>query len=212
MICRGLRPRTYASGATLDASVVCTNDFSSAVSVSAILSGYDSSGSGFVGPGFSSKRPCPPCRCRKSREHDRGVAGPLRQVVSQCYRDRRRFIMSTASRAADPPDTPAPAAGSETSAVELRRFQPGLWEYRRTLVSGNSAKPQVSTVRKCADPSADIRKKIADLRKRNCQFTPLRRKQDHYLSSWICQTPKGAMRFHDVLKASDESSSEKRTM
>jgi len=47
-------------------------------------------------------------------------------------------------------------------------FQPGLWEYRRTLVSEKSAKPQVSTVRKCADPGADIREKMAALRKENC--------------------------------------------
>ena len=48
---------TYASGATLDGSVVCTNNFSSVVSVNAILSGYDSSGSGFVGGGFSDPIP-----------------------------------------------------------------------------------------------------------------------------------------------------------
>jgi len=116
------------------------------------------------------------------------------------------LITSTAARAADPPAAPAPAAGPETSAVELPRFQPGLWEYRRTLVSGKSAKPQVSTVRKCADPGADIREKIADLKKKNCQFTSLRRNQDHYISSWVCQTPRGAMRFRDVLTARDESS------
>ncbi len=115
-------------------------------------------------------------------------------------------ITSTAARATDPPAAPAPPATSETSAAELPRFQPGLWEYRRTLVSGKSAKPQVSTVRKCADPSADIREKIADLKKKNCQFAPLRRNQDHYLSSWVCQTPRGAMRFRDVLTATDDSS------
>ena len=108
------------------------------------------------------------------------------------------ILISTALRAADPPAAPAPAAGPETSAVELPRFQPGLWEYRRTLVNGKSAKPQVSTVRKCTDPGADIREKIADLRKKNCQFTPLRRNQDHYLSSWLCTTPSGPMRFRDV--------------
>jgi len=43
-----------------------------------------------------------------------------------------------------------------------------MWEYRRTLVSEKSAKPQVSTVRKCADPGADIREKMAALRKENC--------------------------------------------
>ena len=113
-------------------------------------------------------------------------------------------LISTALRAADPPATPA--TGPESSAVELPRFQPGLWEYRRTLVSGKSAKPQVSMVRKCADPSADIREKIADLKKKNCQFAPLRRNQDHYISSWVCQTPTGAMRFRDVLTAKDEGS------
>jgi len=78
-----LRPCTYASGATLDGSVVCTNAFSSVVSANASL---------------------------------------LRQVVGQCYRDRPPFITSTALRAADPPDTLAPAADLETSAVELPRF------------------------------------------------------------------------------------------
>ena len=39
VICRGLRPRTYASAATFDGSIVCTNDFSSVVSVNATLSG-----------------------------------------------------------------------------------------------------------------------------------------------------------------------------
>ena len=116
------------------------------------------------------------------------------------------ILISTALRAAEPPAAPAPAAGPETSAVELPRFQPGLWEYRRTLVNGKSAKPQVSTVRKCADPGADIREKIADLKKKNCQFTPLRRNQDHYLSSWLCPTPSGQMRFRDVLISSDLTS------
>jgi hypothetical protein len=44
---------TYASGATFDGTIVCTDDFSSITSVNGILSGYDSSGSGFFGAGFS---------------------------------------------------------------------------------------------------------------------------------------------------------------
>jgi hypothetical protein len=113
------------------------------------------------------------------------------------------LITSTAVRAADPPAAPAPAAGSETSAVELPRFKAGLWEYRRTLMRGDTAKPQVTTIKKCADPAAEMREKMDDLRKKNCQFTPLRRNQDHYLSSWLCPTPSGPMRFRDVLIASD---------
>jgi PEP-CTERM motif len=44
---------TYASGATFDGTIVCTDDFSSVTTVNGILTGYDASGSGFFGPGFS---------------------------------------------------------------------------------------------------------------------------------------------------------------
>jgi hypothetical protein len=115
------------------------------------------------------------------------------------------LLSSAAVRAADPPPA-VPAAAPQATAVELPSFQPGLWEYRRTLVRGDTAKAQVTTIKKCADPAAEMREKIEDLRKKNCQFTPLRRNQDHYLSSWTCPTPGGPMRFRDVLIAKDASS------
>ena len=103
------------------------------------------------------------------------------------------------------PQTPAPASPAPRSAgVELPAFRSGLWEYRRTLMRGG--KPQVSTTRKCTNPGAEMREKIAELKKKNCQFAPLRRNNEHYISSWICQTPTGAMRFRDVLTATDDSS------
>ena len=92
------------------------------------------------------------------------------------------------------------------TAVELPIFQPGLWEYRRTLVSGRSSRPQVSTIKKCSDPTADMREKMEQLKKKKCQFAPLRRSNDHYTSSWVCQTPTGAMRFRDVLTMKDQGS------
>jgi hypothetical protein len=103
--------------------------------------------------------------------------------------------------------TPAPAAPPPASTViELPALQPGLWEYRRTVVNGRSAQPQVSTTRKCSNPSADMHEKMEQLRKKNCQFAPLRQVNDHYISSWICQTPAGAMRFRDVLTVKDPAS------
>src|SRR5438105_1480183 len=103
------------------------------------------------------------------------------------------------------PETPAPASPAPRSAgVELPAFRSGLWEYRRTLMRGG--KPQVSTTRKCTNPGAEMREKIAELKKKNCQFAPLRRNNEHYISCWICQTPTGAMRFRDVLTATDDSS------
>jgi hypothetical protein len=108
-------------------------------------------------------------------------------------------------RAADPePASSAPQA----TAPELPQFKPGLWEYRRSVANGPSAKPQVSTVRKCVDPTADIRSKMSMLKKRNCQFTPLSKKQDHYISSWTCPTPNGPIRFRDVLIVKDPTSYE----
>ena len=112
----------------------------------------------------------------------------------------------TPVRAVNPPPARAPAADSQTSTAELPRFQAGLWEYRRTLVRGDKTKPQVTTVKKCADPAAEMREKMEALRKKSCQFTPLRRNQDHYVSSWLCPAPGGPVRFRDVLIASDLTS------
>jgi len=105
------------------------------------------------------------------------------------------------------PETAAPAATApapRSAGVELPAFRSGLWEYRRTLM--RSGGPQVSTTRKCTNPGAEMREKMTELKKKNCQFAPLRRNNEHYISSWICQTPAGAMRFRDVLTATDDSS------
>ncbi|TLY60946.1 MAG: hypothetical protein E6K45_14870 [Gammaproteobacteria bacterium] len=48
-----------------------------------------------------------------------------------------------------------------------------------------------------------MREKMETLKKKGCQFAPLKRNNDHYISSWVCQTPTGAMRFRDVLLAKD---------
>ena len=110
------------------------------------------------------------------------------------------LLSSAAVRAGEPQPaaTPTPEA-----AAALPSFQPGLWEYRRTMFNQGSDKPQVSTVTKCTDPTSDIRQKMESLKAKNCQFTSPRHIQDHYVSNWICQTPNGPARFHDVLTATD---------
>jgi hypothetical protein len=44
---------TYSTGATLDGTVVCTDDFSSVISLNATLNGYDPYLFGFQGTGFT---------------------------------------------------------------------------------------------------------------------------------------------------------------
>jgi len=103
--------------------------------------------------------------------------------------------------------TPAPPPGphqhkpaiTAAAAVELPFFQPGLWEYRRTVLKDDSPGPQVSMLRKCADPSTEIRTKMAQLKNRSCRFAPLTRRRGRYFSSWICPTPEGPARFRAVL-------------
>jgi hypothetical protein len=123
---------------------------------------------------------------------------------STCAADPEPAATSPAAPAAAPAAPATPASAADTAAVELPSFRPGLWEYRRTLM--RSGGPQVSTTRKCTNPGAEMREKMTELKKKNCQFAPLRRSNEHYMSSWICQTSAGAMRFRDVLTATDDSS------
>ena len=83
--------------------------------------------------------------------------------------------------------------------AEIPFFQPGLWEYRRTMLNDGTPNPQIATLRKCADPSTEIRSKMAELGKRSCQFAPLKYRRHRYFSSWICPTQLGPTRFRAVL-------------
>ena len=97
---------------------------------------------------------------------------------------------------------PAPAG----AAAELPDFQPGLWEYRRLAVTGDSARPQFATLRKCADPSGEIRSKKAQLESRGCQFAPFVRRDGRYVSSWTCPTPDGPITYRQMLIVRDRTS------
>ena len=88
---------------------------------------------------------------------------------------------------------------SDTAAVALPVFQPGLWQYRRTVMNNDSPRPQVSMLRKCADPTTEIREKMAQLESRSCRFAPFSLRYGRYYSSWTCPTPEGPTRFRAVL-------------
>ena len=100
-------------------------------------------------------------------------------------------------------DNPEHAATAPAAAVELPSLQAGLWEYRRTLTTPQSVNPQVSSMKKCADPGAEIREKKAALKKKGCEFGPLKRHDNRYTSSWACTTTTGAVKFRDVLIVKD---------
>jgi hypothetical protein len=104
------------------------------------------------------------------------------------------------SKASAPTPGATSASGSGAS-VELPHFRTGLWQYRRTQMRADTASPEVSVIKKCGDPGADMRAKMESLKKKSCQFAPLKKSGESYISSWTCQTPTGALRFRDVLTA-----------
>ncbi len=116
--------------------------------------------------------------------------------------------------AAEPPSPAAAAAApaeagknSASSAAELPHLQPGLWEYRRTVLNGSAGKPpQASELKKCSDPTAEFRQKMADLEKKGCHFSPTQRRPEGYVSNWTCVTSSGLVQFHDVLIVQSDTS------
>jgi len=104
------------------------------------------------------------------------------------------MITSTAVRAAEPRPRRRRQRARKRAQLSYRVFRPDCGSIGAPR-AGDTAKPQVSTIKKCADPAAEMREKMEDLRKKNCQFTPLRRNEDHYLSSWLCPTASGQLRF-----------------
>jgi hypothetical protein len=102
-----------------------------------------------------------------------------------------------------------PTAAAPTVAAaradDLPHFQPGLWEYRRTLMKPGAGQPQVSTFQRCSNPTTEFRQKMAELEKKGCQFLPAERNQQGYISQWTCPTPAGPMRFRDVLMSQSDT-------
>ena len=111
-----------------------------------------------------------------------------------CPLGRAAHASTEPPRATHHHSAPTPAAP-----VELPFFEPGLWEFRRTVTKDDSPGPQFSMLRKCADPSTEIRRKMTDLGKTSCRFAPLAHRRGRYISNWICQTPLGPTRFRAVL-------------
>src|SRR2546430_153562 len=109
------------------------------------------------------------------REPSMRVLGPRRKtlnVAAALLLLARGAALGSAGPEPPPgaPETAAPAATApapRSAGVELPAFRSGLWEYRRTLM--RSGGPQVSTTRKCTNPGAEMREKMAELKKKRSE-------------------------------------------
>ena len=103
-----------------------------------------------------------------------------------------------------PPTQPPPL--KVTSGAQLPPLQPGLWEYRREVLLAASPKAQQSNVRKCSDPSSEIKQKTLELQQKGCQFSALKSKGNQYRSSWTCPVPGGVLVDRNVVTVKSETS------
>jgi hypothetical protein len=92
-------------------------------------------------------------------------------------------------------------------AGDLPALQPGMWQYQRTLAIGERGKPQIASVRKCSDPSAEFEQKLAQLKQKGCVFTPIRHNGERYEASWRCPAPDGSIvAMRDVITVTGHTS------
>jgi hypothetical protein len=95
--------------------------------------------------------------------------------------------------------TGGPAQAAPPAGAELPALRPGLWEYHRSMVIGERGKPQIASVKKCSDPTAEFKQKMAELKKKGCQFTQLMQNGNRYTSAWKCPVTGGSATVRDVI-------------
>jgi hypothetical protein len=93
----------------------------------------------------------------------------------------------------------ARAAAKSEPGVQLPVFEPGMWEYRRTMTVTKRGIPQNASVKKCSDPSKDIREKLNELQQRGCKFAPTTHSGERYHLQWECAAQGGPITMSDVL-------------
>ena len=88
---------------------------------------------------------------------------------------------------------------------ELPAFKQGMWAYSSTIAQGKS-EPRVRTVRRCTNPSEDIRKKWQLLAAQACQFSPVKHDGKRYSYGSTCHQNGIALRMTTVISVDNDSS------
>jgi hypothetical protein len=97
-------------------------------------------------------------------------------------------------------------AQAPAKTAELPAFQPGLWEYQRTVLNIGDVHPQKSSLRKCSDPTSEIRLKLDELKHKGCQFSRTLSRGSHYQSTWRCPSSSGPLVVRDTMTVNSASS------
>jgi hypothetical protein len=89
----------------------------------------------------------------------------------------------------------------------LPPLRPGLWEYRRTQAGGAGGKARTVTLRKCSNPNAEFKQKLAQLKQKGCVFSPFTQSGQRYEASWRCPAPDGSIvAIRDIITVISDTS------
>lgn len=112
---------------------------------------------------------------------------------------------STHAKPAARPAPASPQLSLPPAAVamldEMPVFQPGLWEYRRTVLSARAPAGEPDAVKKCSDPSSEIREKMTEMTGKGCRILDMKHLGNRFRSRWSCMMDEGMLDISNVIRA-----------
>jgi uncharacterized protein DUF3617 len=90
------------------------------------------------------------------------------------------------------------------AAEQLPDFRPGLWEFKRSVDSGDG-KPATLTNQKCTSPTDDMNRKTQSMATSGCQASPVTRSGNIYSFSFKCTLQGVPVESKSVITFENES-------
>jgi len=103
------------------------------------------------------------------------------------------------------PSSPALALppGAVQTLAELPAFEPGMWEFRRTVELGTHPGNQPDRLSKCSDPLNDIRQKMTEMSRKGCRIVGMSHLGSKFRSTWSCAYGDGVVSVSNVITAAN---------
>jgi hypothetical protein len=83
---------------------------------------------------------------------------------------------------------------------QLPAFEPGLWEFHRTVESAASP-TEPDQITKCSDPLNEIQRKMMEMMRRGCRIQGMTHNGNHFQSKWSCPVEDGAVSVSNLITA-----------
>jgi hypothetical protein len=100
----------------------------------------------------------------------------------------------------------AAASPCNAMADDLPILRKGMWEYNRSVEdSAAPGKPTNINNKKCADPTANMKKMNEAIAKQGCKFSPIARSGNTYTFTTECQAQGAAMQSRSVITVENDS-------